>query len=123
MYSRSIWTFLCWYIHKNLESWGGGVQKYPINFLLTNDKKGEQGGSNLRNPFRSALAFTLHRALCCFSGIQEGVRIALDCCQASFMSYDKIVLSLKGGELWVSKKFFKVEKSSYKGDNFEDLKE
>ena len=33
------------------------------------------------------------------SGVQEGVRITLDCAQAAFVSYDKLVLSLKGGEL------------------------
>jgi cleavage and polyadenylation specificity factor subunit 1 len=41
--------------------------------------------------------------MCFITGVQEGVRIALDCCQAAFMSYDKIVLSLKGGELYVYK--------------------
>ena len=33
------------------------------------------------------------------AGVQEGVRITLDCAQAAFVSYDKLVLSLKGGEL------------------------
>jgi len=37
------------------------------------------------------------RYLC--TGIQEGVRITLDCAQAAFMAYDRLVLSLKGGEL------------------------
>ena len=30
---------------------------------------------------------------------QEGVKIMLDCAQATMISYDKLVISLKGGEL------------------------
>uniref|UniRef100_A0A8U8AYP0 Cleavage and polyadenylation specificity factor subunit 1 n=1 Tax=Geospiza parvula TaxID=87175 RepID=A0A8U8AYP0_GEOPR len=33
--------------------------------------------------------------------IQEGVRMTLDCAQATFISYDKMVISLKGGEIYV----------------------
>ena len=33
------------------------------------------------------------------TGTQEGVRITLDCAQATFISYDKMVISLKGGEM------------------------
>lgn len=36
------------------------------------------------------------------TGTQEGVRITLDCAQAAFISYDKMVISLKGGEMCVS---------------------
>lgn len=32
---------------------------------------------------------------------QDGVRISLDCAQASFIGEDRLVMSLKGGELWV----------------------
>ncbi|XP_075705549.1 cleavage and polyadenylation specificity factor subunit 1, partial [Rhinoderma darwinii] len=32
---------------------------------------------------------------------QDGLRISLDCCQATFISYDKMVISLKGGEIYV----------------------
>jgi len=32
---------------------------------------------------------------------QEGVCITLDCAQAQFLSYDRAVISLKGGELYV----------------------
>lgn len=35
----------------------------------------------------------------CPTGTQEGVRITLDCAQAAFISYDKMVISLKGGEM------------------------
>lgn len=31
----------------------------------------------------------------------EGSRIALDCARAAFLQYDRVVLSLKGGELYV----------------------
>jgi hypothetical protein len=31
--------------------------------------------------------------------IQEGVKITLDCAQASFIASDKLVISLRGGEL------------------------
>uniref|UniRef100_A0A452HAF7 Cleavage and polyadenylation specificity factor subunit 1 n=1 Tax=Gopherus agassizii TaxID=38772 RepID=A0A452HAF7_9SAUR len=33
--------------------------------------------------------------------IQDGVKITLDCAQAAFISYDKMVISLKGGEIYV----------------------
>lgn len=32
---------------------------------------------------------------------QEGSRIALDCARAAFLQHDRVVLSLKGGELYV----------------------
>ena len=32
---------------------------------------------------------------------QEGCRIALDCARATFLQHDRVVLSLKGGELYV----------------------
>lgn len=44
-----------------------------------------------------AVGLTVSRA-----GTQEGVRITLDCAQAAFISYDKMVISLKGGEMCVS---------------------
>ena len=33
--------------------------------------------------------------------LQEGVRLSLEGAQASFISYDRLVISLKGGELYV----------------------
>lgn len=36
----------------------------------------------------------------CFSGLQDEVKITLDCSQADFIAYDKMVISLKGGEMW-----------------------
>lgn len=35
----------------------------------------------------------------CASGVQEEVKITLDCSQADFIAYDKMVISLKGGEM------------------------
>ena len=34
-------------------------------------------------------------------GVQEEVKISLDCSQSSFIGHDKMVISLKGGEMWV----------------------
>lgn len=36
-----------------------------------------------------------------FAEVQEEVRITLDCSQATFIASDKMVISLKGGEMWV----------------------
>lgn len=36
-----------------------------------------------------------------YPGIQEEVKITLDCSQSDFIAYDKMVISLKGGEMWV----------------------
>nr|XP_013802067.1 PREDICTED: cleavage and polyadenylation specificity factor subunit 1 [Apteryx mantelli mantelli] len=35
------------------------------------------------------------------AGVQDGVKVTLDCAQATFISYDKMVISLKGGEIYV----------------------
>lgn len=36
-----------------------------------------------------------------YPGLQDEVRITLDCAQSDFIGYDKMVISLKGGEMWV----------------------
>jgi len=33
---------------------------------------------------------------------QDGVKFTLDCAQAAFISSDKLVISLRGGELYVT---------------------
>lgn len=38
--------------------------------------------------------------LFCSLGPQDEVKITLDCSQASFITSDKMVISLKGGEMW-----------------------
>ena len=38
--------------------------------------------------------------VCYVTEAQEGVRMTLDCAQACFISPEKLVVSLKGGELW-----------------------
>lgn len=38
----------------------------------------------------------------CVSGVQEEVKLTLDCSQAAFITSDKMVISLKGGEMCVS---------------------
>lgn len=35
----------------------------------------------------------------CSPGMQEEVRLTLDCAQSDFIAYDKMVISLKGGEM------------------------
>lgn len=35
----------------------------------------------------------------CHPGIQDEVKITLDCSQSDFIAYDKMVISLKGGEM------------------------
>lgn len=37
--------------------------------------------------------------LFCFLGVQDEVKITLDCSQSDFIAYDKMVISLKGGEM------------------------
>ncbi|XP_078335129.1 cleavage and polyadenylation specificity factor subunit 1-like isoform X2 [Crassostrea virginica] len=71
----------------------GGVIIIAVNSLLYLNQSVPPYGVSLNSISAQSTLFPLR--------IQEGVRIALDCCQASFMSYDKIVLSLKGGELYV----------------------
>jgi hypothetical protein len=50
--------------------------------------------SNLRS-----LPFGHSFMLCFFAEAQEGVKMTLDCAQATFIDNDKLVISLKGGEL------------------------
>lgn len=39
--------------------------------------------------------------VCFLSGKQEGVVISLDCAHGEFVTDDRVVISLKGGELYV----------------------
>lgn len=43
----------------------------------------------------------IHDSSFLFTGDQENVNMTLDSCQADFLSHDKVLLSLKGGELYV----------------------
>lgn len=44
-----------------------------------------------------------HHSIPCLgcAGVQDEVKLTLDCCQSDFIAYDKMVISLKGGEMWV----------------------
>lgn len=71
----------------------GGVLILAVNSLLYLNQSVPPYGVSLNSIASTCSAFPLR--------VQEGVRITLDCAQAAFVSYDKLVLSLKGGELYV----------------------
>ncbi|XP_053401547.1 cleavage and polyadenylation specificity factor subunit 1-like [Mercenaria mercenaria] len=71
----------------------GGVLVFAVNSLLYLNQSVPPYGVSLNSIAATCSAFPLR--------VQEGVRITLDCSQAAFISYDKLVLSLKGGELYV----------------------
>lgn len=71
----------------------GGVLVFAVNSLLYLNQSVPPYGVSLNSVAATCTAFPLR--------IQEGVRIMLDCSQAAFISCDKLVLSLKGGELYV----------------------
>lgn len=45
--------------------------------------------------------FTTQQLNILFPEVQEGVKLSLEGAQATFISYDRLVISLKGGELYV----------------------
>ncbi|XP_049709943.1 cleavage and polyadenylation specificity factor subunit 1 isoform X4 [Elephas maximus indicus] len=69
----------------------GGVVVFAVNSLLYLNQSVPPYGVALNSLTTGTTAFPLR--------IQEGVRITLDCAQAAFISYDKMVISLKGGEI------------------------
>ncbi|XP_060076994.1 cleavage and polyadenylation specificity factor subunit 1-like [Ylistrum balloti] len=71
----------------------GGVLVMAVNSLLYLNQSVPPYGVALNSIAHSSTAFPLRS--------QEGVRITLDCAEAAFMSYDRLILSLKGGELYV----------------------
>ncbi|KAK3085849.1 hypothetical protein FSP39_009622 [Pinctada imbricata] len=71
----------------------GGVLVTAVNSLLYLNQSVPPYGVALNSIASQSTLFPLR--------MQEGVRIALDCCQLALMSYDKLVISLKGGELYV----------------------
>ncbi|CAH1269285.1 CPSF1 [Branchiostoma lanceolatum] len=71
----------------------GGVLIFAVNSLLYLNQSVPPYGVSLNSISDQSTSFPLR--------IQEGVRIALDCAQASLISYDRLVISLKGGELYV----------------------
>lgn len=69
-------------------------QAPPLSRYVSGVYRG-QGGMCLGQSARHPVCLIVMNPL----GTQEGVRITLDCAQAAFISYDKMVISLKGGEM------------------------
>ncbi|XP_043546870.1 cleavage and polyadenylation specificity factor subunit 1 isoform X1 [Chiloscyllium plagiosum] len=71
----------------------GGVVIFAVNSLLYLNQSVPPYGVSLNSLTNGTTSFPLR--------IQDGVKIMLDCAQAAFVSYDKMVISLKGGEIYV----------------------
>uniref|UniRef100_A0A452H9P0 Cleavage and polyadenylation specificity factor subunit 1 n=1 Tax=Gopherus agassizii TaxID=38772 RepID=A0A452H9P0_9SAUR len=71
----------------------GGVVIFAVNSLLYLNQSVPPYGVSLNSLTTGTTVFPLR--------IQDGVKITLDCAQAAFISYDKMVISLKGGEIYV----------------------
>ncbi|XP_053571965.1 cleavage and polyadenylation specificity factor subunit 1 [Bombina bombina] len=71
----------------------GGVVIFAVNSVLYLNQSVPPYGVSLNSLTNGTTAFPLK--------IQDGIRISLDCSQATFISYDKMVISLKGGEIYV----------------------
>uniref|UniRef100_W5KMF3 Cleavage and polyadenylation specificity factor subunit 1 n=1 Tax=Astyanax mexicanus TaxID=7994 RepID=W5KMF3_ASTMX len=71
----------------------GGVVVFAVNSLLYLNQSVPPFGVSLNSQTNGTTAFPLR--------VQEGVRLSLDCSQAAFISSDKMVISLKGGEIYV----------------------
>ncbi|KAM6958697.1 cleavage and polyadenylation specificity factor subunit 1 [Aplochiton taeniatus] len=71
----------------------GGVVVFAVNSLLYLNQSVPPYGVSLNSQTNGTTAFPLR--------IQDGVKISLDCSQSAFIAYDKMVVSLKGGEIYV----------------------
>ncbi|XP_015682353.1 cleavage and polyadenylation specificity factor subunit 1, partial [Protobothrops mucrosquamatus] len=71
----------------------GGVVIFAVNSLLYLNQSVPPYGVSLNSLTSGTTVFPLR--------FQEGLKITLDCAQATFISYDKMVISLKGGEIYV----------------------
>ncbi|XP_055081230.1 cleavage and polyadenylation specificity factor subunit 1 [Periophthalmus magnuspinnatus] len=71
----------------------GGVVVFAVNSLLYLNQSVPPYGVALNSQTIGTTAFPLR--------IQEEVKITLDCSQADFIANDKMVISLKGGEIYV----------------------
>ncbi|KTF72054.1 hypothetical protein cypCar_00049121, partial [Cyprinus carpio] len=70
-----------------------GVVVFAVNSLLYLNQSVPPFGVSLNSQTNGTTAFPLRP--------QEEVKITLDCSQASFITSDKMVISLKGGEIYV----------------------
>ncbi|XP_058877299.1 cleavage and polyadenylation specificity factor subunit 1 [Acipenser ruthenus] len=71
----------------------GGVVVFAVNSLLYLNQSVPPYGVSLNSQTTGTTAFPLR--------VQEEVKITLDCSQATFIASDKMVISLKGGEIYV----------------------
>uniref|UniRef100_A0A8C2ECD7 Cleavage and polyadenylation specificity factor subunit 1 n=1 Tax=Cyprinus carpio TaxID=7962 RepID=A0A8C2ECD7_CYPCA len=71
----------------------GGVVVFAVNSLLYLNQSVPPFGVSLNSQTNGTTAFPLRP--------QEEVKITLDCSQSSFITSDKMVISLKGGEIYV----------------------
>nr|XP_029135227.1 cleavage and polyadenylation specificity factor subunit 1 isoform X2 [Labrus bergylta] len=71
----------------------GGVVVFAVNSLLYLNQSVPPYGVSLNSQTTGTTAFPLR--------IQDEVKITLDCSQSDFIAYDKMVISLKGGEIYV----------------------
>lgn len=71
----------------------GGVVVFAVNSLLYLNQSVPPYGVSLNSQTAGTTAFPLR--------IQDEVKITLDCSQSDFIAYDKMVISLKGGEIYV----------------------
>lgn len=71
----------------------GGVVVFAVNSLLYLNQSVPPFGVSLNSLTNGTTAFPLRS--------QEEVKITLDCSQAAFITSDKMVISLKGGEIYV----------------------
>ncbi|KAJ3609793.1 hypothetical protein NHX12_024303 [Muraenolepis orangiensis] len=71
----------------------GGVVVFAVNSLLYLNQSVPPFGASLNSQTTGTTAFPLR--------VQEGLKISLDCSQSSFIGHDKMVISLKGGEIYV----------------------
>ncbi|XP_059899006.1 cleavage and polyadenylation specificity factor subunit 1 isoform X1 [Gadus macrocephalus] len=71
----------------------GGVVVFAVNSLLYLNQSVPPFGVSLNSQTTGTTAFPLR--------VQDEVKISLDCSQSSFIGHDKMVISLKGGEIYV----------------------
>uniref|UniRef100_A0A667X8K1 Cleavage and polyadenylation specificity factor subunit 1 n=1 Tax=Myripristis murdjan TaxID=586833 RepID=A0A667X8K1_9TELE len=71
----------------------GGVVVFAVNSLLYLNQSVPPYGVSLNSQTTGTTAFPLR--------VQDEVKITLDCSQSAFIAYDKMVISLKGGEIYV----------------------
>ncbi|KAK1173021.1 cleavage and polyadenylation specificity factor subunit 1 [Acipenser oxyrinchus oxyrinchus] len=71
----------------------GGVVVFAVNSLLYLNQSVPPYGVSLNSQTTGTTGFPLR--------VQEEVKITLDCSQSTFIASDKMVISLKGGEIYV----------------------